>query len=94
LDFRPFRRIIAPRHQYFAAASRDSDATVTFQFPGLDGPSPVEQEVATKERWLPWDVYLRAIAIEFAALTAMAGAVKELARLVPLEEDEKRLVNM
>jgi len=27
-------------------------------------------------------------------LTAMAGAVKELARLVPLEEDEKRLVNI
>ena len=27
-------------------------------------------------------------------LTAMAGAVKELARLVPLEEDEKHLVNI
>src|SRR5437899_12145679 len=27
-------------------------------------------------------------------LSAMAGAVKELARLVPLEEDEKRLVHV
>ena len=27
-------------------------------------------------------------------LTAMAGAVKELARLVPLEEDEKHLVGI
>src|SRR5258708_159201 len=55
----------------------------------------VGQEVATKERMAAVGRLSAAIAHEIRQpLTAMAGAVKELARLVPLEEDEKHLVNI
>ena len=55
----------------------------------------LEQEVATKERMAAVGRLSAAIAHEIRQpLTAMAGAVKELARLVPLEEDEKHLVNI
>src|SRR6266700_1298235 len=55
----------------------------------------LEQEVATKERMAALGRLSAAIAHEIRQpLTAMAGAVKELARLVPHEEDEKRLVNI
>ena len=55
----------------------------------------LEQEVATKERMAALGRLSAAIAHEIRQpLTAMAGAVKELARLVPLEEDEKHLVNI
>jgi two-component system sensor histidine kinase PilS (NtrC family) len=51
--------------------------------------------VATKERMAALGRLSAAIAHEIRQpLTAMAGAVKELARLVPLEEDEKHLVNI
>src|SRR3984957_7998413 len=55
----------------------------------------LEQEVATKERMAALGRLSAAIAHEIRQpLTAMAGAVRELARLVPLEEDEKHLVNI
>ncbi len=55
----------------------------------------LEQEVATKERMAAVGRLSAAIAHEIRQpLTAMAGAVKELGRLVPLEEDEKHLVNI
>jgi two-component system sensor histidine kinase PilS (NtrC family) len=55
----------------------------------------LEQEVATKERMAALGRLSAAIAHEIRQpLTAMAGAVKELARLVPLEEDEKHLVGI
>ena len=51
--------------------------------------------MATKERMAALGRLSAAIAHEIRQpLTAMAGAVKELGRLVPLEEDEKHLVGI
>src|SRR5260370_3303584 len=66
-----------------------------FNFQDLTELRRLEQEVATKERMAALGRLSAAIAHEIPQpLTAMAGAVKELARLVPLEEDEKHLVNI
>src|SRR5208282_4135922 len=66
-----------------------------FNFQDLTELRHLEQEVATKERMAAVGRLSAAIAHEIRQpLTAMAGAVKELGRLVPLEEDEKHLVNI
>jgi two-component system sensor histidine kinase PilS (NtrC family) len=66
-----------------------------FNFQDLTELRRLEREVATKERMAAVGRLSAAIAHEIRQpLTAMAGAVKELARLVPLEEDEKKLVNI
>jgi two-component system sensor histidine kinase PilS (NtrC family) len=66
-----------------------------FNFQDLTELRRLEQEVATKERMAALGRLSAAITHEIRQpLTAMAGAVKELARLVPLEEDEKHLVNI
>src|SRR2546422_5648771 len=66
-----------------------------FNFQDLTELRRLEQEVATKERMAALGRLSAAIAHEIRQpLTAMSGAVKELARLVPLEEDEKRLVHI
>jgi two-component system sensor histidine kinase PilS (NtrC family) len=66
-----------------------------FNFQDLTDLRRLEQEVATKERMAALGRLSAAIAHEIRQpLTAMAGAVKELARLVPLEEDEKHLVGI
>jgi len=66
-----------------------------FNFQDLTELRLLEQEVATKERMAAVGRLSAAIAHEIRQpLTAMAGSVKELARLVPLEEDEKHLVNI
>jgi two-component system, NtrC family, sensor histidine kinase PilS len=66
-----------------------------FNFQDLTELRRLEQEVATKDRMAALGRLSAAIAHEIRQpLTAMAGAVKELARLVPLEEDEKHLVNI
>jgi two-component system sensor histidine kinase PilS (NtrC family) len=66
-----------------------------FNFQDLTDLRRLEQEVATKERMAALGRLSAAIAHEIRQpLTAMAGAVKELARLVPLEEDEKHLVTI
>src|SRR6266850_5215949 len=66
-----------------------------FNFQDLTELKHLEQEVATKDRMAALGRLSAAIAHEIRQpLTAMAGAVKELARLVPLEEDEKHLVNI
>ena len=66
-----------------------------FNFQDLTELRRLEQEVATKERMAAVGRLSAAIAHEIRQpLTAMAGAVKELGRLVPLEEDEKQLVNI
>jgi two-component system, NtrC family, sensor histidine kinase PilS len=66
-----------------------------FNFQDLTELHRLEQEVATKERMAALGRLSAAIAHEIRQpLTAMAGAVKELARLVPLEEDEKHLVGI
>lgn len=66
-----------------------------FNFQDLTDLRRLEQEVATKERMAALGRLSAAIAHEIRQpLTAMAGAVKELAKLVPLEEDERHLVNI
>jgi two-component system sensor histidine kinase PilS (NtrC family) len=66
-----------------------------FNFQDLTELRRLEQEVATKDRMAALGRLSAAIAHEIRQpLTAMAGAVKELARLVPLEDDEKHLVNI
>jgi two-component system sensor histidine kinase PilS (NtrC family) len=76
--------------------SRDNQRSgFVFNFQDLTDVRRLEQEVATKERMAALGRLSAAIAHEIRQpLTAMAGAVKELARLVPLEEDEVRLVNI
>jgi two-component system sensor histidine kinase PilS (NtrC family) len=55
----------------------------------------LEREVAARDRMAALGRLSAAIAHEIRQpLTAMAGSVKELARLVPLEEDEQRLVRI
>src|SRR5260221_6336300 len=73
--------------------SRDSlRSGYVFNFQDLTELRRLEQEVATKERMAALGRLSAAIAHEIRQpLTAMAGAVKELARLVPLEDDEKHL---
>src|ERR1700757_4442697 len=66
-----------------------------FNFQDLTELRRLEQEVATKERMAAVGRLSSAIAHEIRQpLTAIAGAVKELGRLVPLEEDEKHLVSI
>jgi two-component system sensor histidine kinase PilS (NtrC family) len=66
-----------------------------FNFQDLTELKRLENEVATKERMAALGRLSAAIAHEIRQpLTAMAGAVKELARLVPLEDDEQRLVQI
>ena len=76
--------------------SRDNRRSgYVFNFQDLTELRRLEQEVATKERMAALGRLSAAIAHEIRQpLTAMAGAVKELARLVPLEEDERHLVNI
>jgi two-component system sensor histidine kinase PilS (NtrC family) len=76
--------------------SRDSSRSgYVFNFQDLTELHRLEQEVATQERMAALGRLSAAIAHEIRQpLTAMAGAVTELARLVPLEEDEKHLVNI
>src|SRR5229473_2559519 len=66
-----------------------------FNFQDLTDLRRLEQEVATKERMAALGRLSAAIAHEIRQpLTAMAGAVNELARLVPLQEDERHLVGI
>src|SRR5258707_10450118 len=76
--------------------SRDSERDgYVFNFQDLTDLRRLEQEVATKERMAALGRLSAAIAHEIRQpLTAMAGAVKELGRMAPLEEDEKHLVNI
>ena len=76
--------------------SRDSARVgYVFNFQDLTDLRRLEQEVATKERMAALGRLSAAIAHEIRQpLTAMAGAVKELGRMAPLEEDEKHLVNI
>jgi two-component system sensor histidine kinase PilS (NtrC family) len=72
-----------------------SKSGYVFNFQDLTELRRLEQEVATKERMAAVGRLSAAIAHEIRQpLTAMAGAVKELGRLVPLEEDERHLVNI
>jgi two-component system sensor histidine kinase PilS (NtrC family) len=76
--------------------SRDAQRSgYVFNFQDLTDFRRLEQEVATKDRMAALGRLSAAIAHEIRQpLTAMAGAVGELARMVPLEEDEKHLVSI
>ncbi len=66
-----------------------------FNFQDLTELKRLEIEVATKERMAALGRLSAAITHEIRQpLTAMAGAVKELSRHVPMEEDERRLVDI
>jgi len=76
--------------------SRDSGRSgYVFNFQYLTDLRRLEQEVATKERMAALGRLSAAIAHEIRQpLTAMSGAVTELGRMVPLEEDEQHLVQI
>ena len=76
--------------------SRDAQRQgYVFNFQDLTDFRRLEQEVATKDRMAALGRLSAAIAHEIRQpLTAMAGAVGELARMAPLEEDEKQLVTI
>jgi two-component system, NtrC family, sensor histidine kinase PilS len=76
--------------------SRDTERSgYVFNFQDLTDLRRLEQEVATKERMAALGRLSAAIAHEIRQpLTAISGAVKELARLVPLQEDERHLVGI
>ena len=76
--------------------SRDNQRSgYVFNFQDLTDFRRLEKEVATKERMAALGRLSAAIAHEIRQpLTAMVGAVKELARLVPLEEDQVHLVSI
>ncbi|HEV2297894.1 MAG TPA: ATP-binding protein [Candidatus Acidoferrales bacterium] len=66
-----------------------------FNFQDLTELKRLEHEVAMKDRLAAIGRLSAAIAHEIRQpLTAMAGALKELVRLTPLEEDDKRLVHI
>lgn len=66
-----------------------------FNFQDLTELKRLEREIVTKERMAALGRLAAAIAHEIRQpLTAMSGALKELARLAPLEDDDKRLVQI
>ncbi|MFZ3216893.1 MAG: ATP-binding protein [Candidatus Acidiferrales bacterium] len=66
-----------------------------YNFQDLTELKRLEREVVTKERMAALGRLSAAIAHEIRQpLTAMTGALKELARLAPLDEDDKRLVHI
>ena len=66
-----------------------------FNFQDLTELKRLEHEVFTKERMAALGRLSAAIAHEIRQpLTAMTGALKELARLAPLEDDDKKLVQI
>jgi two-component system, NtrC family, sensor histidine kinase PilS len=66
-----------------------------FNFQDLTDLKRLEREVATKQHMAALGRLSAAIAHEIRQpLTAMTGALKELARLAPLEDDDKKLVQI
>lgn len=66
-----------------------------FNFQDLTELKRLEREVVTKERMAALGRLSAAIAHEIRQpLTAMTGALKELARFAPLDEDDKKLVQI
>src|SRR5580704_18092558 len=80
------------------SALRTSEAQTTgyvFNFQDLTELKRLEREVVTKERMAALGRLAAAIAHEILQpLTAMTGALKELARLAPLDDDDKKLVHI
>lgn len=73
----------------------DQTSGYVFNFQDLTELKRLEREVVTKERMAALGRLSAAIAHEIRQpLTAMTGALKELARLAPLEDDDKKLVQI
>lgn len=95
-----FYRADGQRHflGFSVSSLRTGDGLATgyvVNFQDLTELKRLEQEVATKERMAALGRLSAAIAHEIRQpLTAMAGAVRELGRMVPLEEDEQHLVGI
>jgi len=76
-------------------AGQDQTTGFVFNFQDLTELKRLEREVYTKERMAALGRLSAAIAHEIRQpLTAMTGAIKELARLAPLEDDDKKLVQI
>jgi two-component system, NtrC family, sensor histidine kinase PilS len=74
---------------------QDEASGYVFNFQDLTELKRLEREVVTKERMAALGRLSAAIAHEIRQpLTAMTGALKELARFAPLDEDDKRLVQI
>ena len=74
---------------------QDAIVGYVYNFQDLTDLRRLEQEVAVRDRMAALGRLSAAIAHEIRQpLTAMAGAVNELARLVPMGDDEKRLVRI
>ncbi|HTR46390.1 MAG TPA: ATP-binding protein [Verrucomicrobiae bacterium] len=75
--------------------AQDQTTGFVFNFQDLTELKRLEREVSTKERMAALGRLSAAIAHEIRQpLTAMTGALKELARLAPLEDDDKKLVQI
>jgi two-component system sensor histidine kinase PilS (NtrC family) len=76
-------------------AGQNRTTGYVFNFQDLTELKRLEREVATKERMAALGRLSAGIAHEIRQpLTAMTGALKELARFAPLEEDDKQLVRI
>jgi two-component system, NtrC family, sensor histidine kinase PilS len=74
---------------------QDQTTGYVFNFQDLTELKRLEREVVTKERMAALGRLAAAIAHEIRQpLTAMTGALKELARLAPLDDDDKKLVHI
>ena len=74
---------------------QDEKSGYVFNFQDLTELKRLEREVFNKERMAALGRLSAAIAHEIRQpLTAMTGALKELARLAPLEDDDKKLVQI
>src|ERR1700723_3884950 len=75
--------------------SQNQNTGFVYNFQDLTELKRLEREVVTKERMAALGRLSAAIAHEIRQpLTAMTGALKELARLAPLDEDDKKLVHI
>src|ERR1700683_1572763 len=75
--------------------SQNQNSGFVYNFQDLTQLKRLEREVLTKERMAALGRLSAAIAHEIRQpLTAMTGALKELARLAPLDEDDKKLVQI
>src|SRR5580693_9495598 len=75
--------------------SQNQNTGFVYNFQDLTELKRLEREVVTKERMAALGRLSAAIAHEIRQpLTAMTGALKELARLAPLEDDDKKLVQI
>jgi two-component system, NtrC family, sensor histidine kinase PilS len=75
--------------------SQNQNTGFVYNFQDLTQLKRLEREVLTKERMAALGRLSAGIAHEIRQpLTAMTGALKELARLAPLEDDDKKLVQI